>query len=54
MDTTIPTEPLELHRLPDAELERLELLAIASAAWIAHAETLEALEHLQALERRAA
>ena len=44
MDITIPQEPSGLHVLPDAEIERLELLALASAALIAHAEELAELE----------
>ena len=54
MDTTIPQELSGLHVLPDAEIERLELLAIASATLIAHAEWLEELEHTAEEERRAA
>lgn len=54
MDTTIPQEPCGYHVLPDAEIERLELLALASAALIAHAETLEEIEHTAKEERRAA
>jgi hypothetical protein len=54
MDTTIPQESTGLHVLPDAEIERLELLALASAALIAHAERLAELELDSAEERRAA
>jgi hypothetical protein len=54
MDITIPQELFDLHRLPDAEIERLELLALASAALIAHAERLAELERGAAEERRAA
>ena len=55
MDTTILVEPNGLHVLPDAEIERLELLALASAALIAHAEEVEERERLAAeKERRAA
>ncbi|HUO96048.1 MAG TPA: hypothetical protein VMT92_07430 [Steroidobacteraceae bacterium] len=54
MHTTSPPEPTELHVLPDAEIERLELWAAASAALIAHAETLEELEHRADEDRRAA
>jgi hypothetical protein len=54
MDITIPPEPIGLHVLPDAEIERLELWALASAALIAHAEKLEELERLAQEERRAA
>jgi hypothetical protein len=54
MDTLIPPEPREFHVLPDAEIERLELLALASAALIAHAERLEELERGVPGERRAA
>ena len=54
MDTTIPQDLSGLHVLPDAEIERLELLAAASAALIAHAEKLAELEHLAEEERRAA
>lgn len=54
MDTAIPREPGEIHVLPDAEIERLELLALASAALIAHAERLEELESGPSGERRAA
>ncbi len=54
MDTTIPQDFSGLHVLPDAEIERLELLAAASAALIAHAERLAELEHLAEEERRAA
>jgi len=53
MDTAIPQERREIHVLPEAEIERLELLALASAALIAHAERLEELERTAA-ERRAA
>jgi len=54
MDITIPQELAGLHVLPDAEIERLELLALASAALIAHAEWLADLEHAGDQERRAA
>ena len=54
MDTTIPQEPSAPHVLPDAEIERLELLEAASAALIAHAERLEQLERLAEEDRRAA
>lgn len=54
MDTTIPQEPREILILPDAEIERLELLALASEALIAHAEKLEELERLAADVRHAA
>lgn len=54
MDITIPQEPSGLHVLPDAEIERLELLALASAALIAHAEELAELELQAQQERRAA
>jgi hypothetical protein len=54
MDTTIPQDLSGIHVLPDAEIERLELLALASAALIAHAEQLAELERLAEQERRAA
>ncbi len=54
MDTTLPHEPNGIHILPDAEIERLELLAVALAALIAHAEGLEELERRDAEGRRAA
>ncbi len=54
MDTAIVQEPLELHVLPDAEIERLELLELALAELIAHAERLEELERGPCGERRAA
>ena len=54
MDTTIPREPREPHILPDAEIERLELLALASEALIAHGEKREEAERLAAQVRRAA
>jgi len=54
MDTASPQDCGEYHILPDAEIERLELLALASAALIAHAETLEELERPDPGERRAA
>jgi hypothetical protein len=54
MDTLMPQELSGLHVLPDAEIERLELLALASAALIAHAEWLEEIEHAAKEERRAA
>ena len=54
MDLTIPQELTGLHVLPEAEVERLELLALASAAWIAHAEALEQRERVAEEERRAA
>jgi hypothetical protein len=54
MDTLVLHEPRDLHVLPDAEIERLELLAIATEALIAHAEELEERERLAAEERRAA
>ena len=54
MQTTTPEELREFHVLPDAEIERLELLALASAALIAHAEALEELERAPSGERRAA
>ena len=40
MDPNLPFERNELNILPDEEVERLELLEVASAALIAHAETL--------------
>ena len=54
MDKLILREPREPHVLPDAEIERLGLLAIATATLIAHAEELEERERLGAEERRAA
>jgi hypothetical protein len=54
MDTTIPQDLSDFHVLPDAEIERLELLALASAALIAHAEQLAELERRAEQERRAA
>ncbi len=54
MDTMIPPEQGGFHVLPDAEIERLELLALASAALIAHAERLAELEQGPGQERRAA
>lgn len=54
MDTTIQPERVEFHILPDAEIERLELLALASAALIAHAERIAELERRADAERRAA
>ena len=54
MDTAIPQELRDFHVLPDAEIERLELLELASAALIAHAERLEELERGPSGERRAA
>jgi hypothetical protein len=54
MNTPVPHEPNGVHILPDAEIERLELLAAASAALIAHAEDLEELERRDAEGRRAA
>jgi hypothetical protein len=54
MAIQIPPEPNGWHVLPDAEIERLELLALASAAWIEHAERLEELERAKEEERRAA
>lgn len=54
MDTTMPQDLSGYHVLPDAEIERLELLALASAALIAHAERLAELEHQSNQERRAA
>jgi hypothetical protein len=54
MDIPIPPESSGPHVLPDAEIERLELLALASAALIAHAQELEDLERRAQQERRAA
>lgn len=54
MELTILSETFEAHVLPEAELERLELLALASAALIAHAERIEALEREADAQRRAA
>jgi len=54
MQTTTLQEPRESHVLPDAEIERLELLALASATLIAHAEALEELERGASGEQRAA
>ena len=54
MDTTIQQELAGFHVLPDAEIERLELLALASAALIAHAESIAELERRAEQERRAA
>ncbi len=51
--TTVLPEPREFHVLPEAEIERLELLAVASAALIAHAETLMEAERLIEKDRRA-
>ena len=54
MDITIPQESYGFHILPEAEIERLELLELASAALIAHAECLAELELRAAEELRAA
>jgi hypothetical protein len=54
MENTIQLEPRELHVLPDAEIERLELLALASQALIEYAEELAERERLAAEERHAA
>ena len=54
METILPQESSGPHVLPDAEIERLELLEVASAALIAHAERLEELARRDAEERRAA
>ncbi|MBS0395272.1 MAG: hypothetical protein JSR54_11635 [Proteobacteria bacterium] len=54
MDRRPPLEPPDWHRLPDEEIERLELLALASQAMIAHAEHLAELERAAQADRRAA
>jgi len=54
MDELILREPREPHVLPDAEIDRLLLLAIATETLIAHAEELEERARLVAEERRAA
>ena len=54
MDAKIPQPLDEVHILPEAEIERLELLALASAALIAHAEKLEREDDPDAAARRAA
>ena len=54
MDTRIPREPSDLHILPEAEVERLALWALASEALIAHAEELEERARLAAEELRTA
>jgi hypothetical protein len=53
MDSPILTDPSETHRLHEDELERLEQLAIATAALIEHADALESRAFVDA-ERRAA
>jgi GAF domain-containing protein len=53
MATTVAPDARELHVLPEAEIERLELLALASAALIAHAEKLMESEQLTERDRRA-
>lgn len=53
MDSPMPTDPSEMHRLHDDELERLEQLAIATAALIAHADAREQQAFIDA-DRRAA
>ena len=54
MDTTLPQQSSGPHVLPDAEIERLQLLEVALAALIAHAERLEELAQRDAEARRAA
>jgi hypothetical protein len=51
--TTAAAESPDLHMLPEAEIERLELLALASATLIAHAETLLEAERSTEQDRRA-
>lgn len=54
MDKTFPQESSGPHMLPDAEVERLELLALAQAALIAHAERIERAEQDAEQNRRVA
>lgn len=51
--TTAAPEAPDFHVLPEAEIERLELLALASATLIAHAETLLEAERSTEQDRRA-
>ena len=53
MDPGISPDRSELNILPEEEVERLELLEVASAVLIEHAETLAKLE-LDSGGRRAA